>query len=258
MITQIKNTLSVLVISSLAACAPAKKTCCAPEFDQTVNYDSISDVQQRSYALGYTIANDMKKNGIDTVDIDFVKYAFEDVFFNDTSNMAQPKVDSLMRAISQELSRIAQEKQLAEFLPNKKRGQDYLASKAKNEGVIVLPSGLMYRIVRPGNSIKPKATDVVTANYEGSLIDGSVFDSSYERGQPGQFPLNRVIPGWTEGLQLIGEGGAIELFIPYQLGYGERGSGKSIPPYSTLVFKVELISVQDAHKGHNHAPGEGH
>ena len=109
--------------------------------------------------------------------------------------------------------------------------------------MVTLPSGLQYKVLREGNGKKPKATDQVKCHYEGMLVDGTMFDSSVQRGEPATFPLNGVIAGWTEGLQLMQEGAKYRFFIPYQLGYGERGAGSSIPPFTTLVFDVELIEV---------------
>lgn len=125
----------------------------------------------------------------------------------------------------------------------KAEGEQYLAENAAKEGVVTLPSGLQYKVLKEGNGQKPKATDKVKCHYEGFLIDGTVFDSSVQRGEPAVFPLNQVIAGWTEGLQLMQEGAKYRFFIPYQLGYGERGAGASIPPFATLVFDVELIAV---------------
>ena len=115
---------------------------------------------------------------------------------------------------------------------------------AKKEGVTVLPSGLQYMVLKEGNGNKPKATDTVKCHYEGFLIDGTVFDSSVERGEPAEFALNQVIAGWTEGLQLMQEGAKYRFFIPYILGYGEGGAGASIPPFATLIFDVELLEVK--------------
>ena len=123
-------------------------------------------------------------------------------------------------------------------------GENFLAENGKKEGVITLPSGLQYQVLRDGNGKKPKATDQVECHYEGTLIDGTIFDSSYKRGQTATFPLNGVIAGWTEGLQLMQEGAKYRFFIPYQLGYGANGAGASIPPYAALVFDVELIAVK--------------
>ena len=126
----------------------------------------------------------------------------------------------------------------------KEEGEKYLAENAKKEGVVTLPSGLQYLVIKKGNGKRPKATDKVKCHYEGMLVDGTLFDSSVQRGEPATFPLNQVIAGWTEGLQLMTEGSKYRFFIPYTLGYGERGAGASIPPFAALVFDVELIEVQ--------------
>ena len=121
--------------------------------------------------------------------------------------------------------------------------QKYLDDNAKKTGVVVLPSGLQYKVEKAGSGKKPGARDTVVVHYEGRLIDGSVFDSSYQRGETISFPLNGVIPGWTEGLQLVKEGGKIQLYIPPELGYGSRGASNVIPPNAALVFDVELIKI---------------
>ena len=121
--------------------------------------------------------------------------------------------------------------------------EEYLEKNAARSGVTVLPSGLQYEVLREGTGRKPKATDSVKCHYEGTLVDGTVFDSSRRRGEPAVFPLNGVIRGWTEGLQLMQEGAVYRFFIPYNLAYGENGAGASIPPYAALVFEVELIEV---------------
>ena len=123
-------------------------------------------------------------------------------------------------------------------------GEKFLAENAGKEGVVTLPSGLQYQVLREGNGRKPAATDQVECHYEGTLIDGQVFDSSYRRGETATFGLNQVIAGWTEGLQLMQEGAKYRFFIPYTLGYGERGAGQSIPPFATLIFDVELVKVK--------------
>ena len=125
----------------------------------------------------------------------------------------------------------------------KRAGEEYLEKNAARSGVTVLPSGLQYEVLREGTGRKPKATDSVKCHYEGTLVDGTVFDSSRRRGEPAVFPLNGVIRGWTEGLQLMQEGAVYRFFIPYNLAYGENGAGASIPPYAALVFEVELIEV---------------
>ena len=126
----------------------------------------------------------------------------------------------------------------------KAAGEAFLAENGKKDGVVTLPSGLQYQVLKEGNGKKPSATDQVVCHYEGTLIDGTVFDSSYQRNQPATFGLNQVIPGWTEGVQLMQEGAKYRFFIPYNLAYGERGAGAQIPPFAALVFDVELIEVK--------------
>ena len=128
---------------------------------------------------------------------------------------------------------------------NKKEGEVFLAENKKKEGVKTLPSGLQYKVIKAGTGKKPKLTDTVTTNYRGTLIDGTEFDSSYRRGQPASFPVNGVIPGWTEALQLMEEGAKWQLFVPPNLAYGDRGAGRQIGPNATLIFEVELISIQE-------------
>ena len=122
-------------------------------------------------------------------------------------------------------------------------GEAFLKQNAAKEGIVTLPSGLQYQVLTPGTGRKPKATDKVKCHYEGTLIDGTVFDSSYRRGEPAVFPLNGVIKGWTEGVQLMSEGAKFRFFIPFDLAYGANGAGASIPPYAALIFDVELVEV---------------
>ena len=131
----------------------------------------------------------------------------------------------------------------AAYAQNKTAGENFLAENAKKEGVTVLPSGLQYQVITEGNGKKPSATDRVQCHYEGTLIDGTIFDSSIKCGEPAVFGVNQVIKGWVEALQLMQEGAKYRFFIPYRLAYGESGAGASIPPYSALIFDVELIKV---------------
>jgi FKBP-type peptidyl-prolyl cis-trans isomerase len=123
-------------------------------------------------------------------------------------------------------------------------GQAFLAANAKKEGVVTTATGLQYKVLENGTGPRPKATDTVNVHYRGTLIDGKTFDSSYDRGEPISFPLNRVIPGWTEGVQLMPVGSKYEFYIPYQLAYGERGAGGVIPGYAALIFVVELLAIE--------------
>ncbi len=189
-----------------------------------------------SYALGLNIGLNFKDLGATDIDLDDFIAAMKDVFSGAKPKMeiadAQALIQDYLRKKNEEKSKTA-----------RKEGEDFLAENAKKEGVVTLPSGLQYQVLREGNGKKPKATDQVRCHYEGTLIDGTVFDSSYRRNQPATFGLNQVIPGWTEGVQLMSEGSKYRFFIPYKLAYGEQGAGGMIPPYAALIFDVELIEV---------------
>ena len=189
-----------------------------------------------SYALGMVIAENLKGLGANNVDTtDFAK-AVADVLAGKSTELTPIEAQTTVQEFMQK-----QESERSKFM--RKAGEDFLAENAKKDGVVVLPSGLQYTVLTEGTGAQPKATDQVKCHYEGRLIDETVFDSSYQRGEPVVFPLNGVIAGWTEGVQLMKEGAKYRFFIPYNLAYGERGAGNSIPPYAALVFDVELIKV---------------
>ena len=196
-----------------------------------------------SYALGLGIGRQLAQMGATGLNIDDFATAIKDVLAGGEIKVADREAQTMV----QEFFRQQEEKANAEMAEKGKKakaeGEQYLAENASKEGVVTLPSGLQYKVLKEGNGQKPKATDKVKCHYAGFLIDGTVFDSSVQRGEPAVFPLNQVIAGWTEGLQLMQEGAKYRFFIPYQLGYGERGAGASIPPFATLVFDVELIEV---------------
>ena len=197
-----------------------------------------------SYALGLGIGRQLAQMGAEQLSIDDFAQAIKDVVAG-----GQLKLDEAeAQVIVQEFFQKQEEKQRAAAAEMgkkaKEEGEKYLAENAKKEGVVTLPSGLQYLVIKEGNGKRPKATDEVKCHYEGMLVDGTLFDSSVQRGEPATFPLNQVIAGWTEGLQLMTEGSKYRFFIPYTLGYGERGAGASIPPFAALVFDVELIEVQ--------------
>ena len=197
-----------------------------------------------SYALGLGIGRQLAQMGAEQLSIDDFAQAIKDVVAG-----GQLKLDEAeAQVIVQEFFQKQEEKQRAAAAEMgkkaKEEGEKYLAENAKKEGVVTLPSGLQYLVIKEGNGKRPKATDKVKCHYEGMLVDGTLFDSSVQRGEPATFPLNQVIAGWTEGLQLMTEGSKYRFFIPYTLGYGERGAGASIPPFAALVFDVELIEVQ--------------
>ena len=196
-----------------------------------------------SYALGIGIGSQLANMGAKELSIDDFAQAMKDVLPGADLKVDETEAQQLVQKFFQE----QEEKQQAVDTEANKAfrqvGEDFLSDNAQKEGVIVLPSGLQYQVLREGNGKQPKATDRVKCHYEGTLIDGTKFDSSYDRGEPATFGLNQVIAGWTEGVQLMQEGAKYRFFIPYNLAYGERGAGSSIPPFASLLFDVELIEV---------------
>ena len=196
-----------------------------------------------SYALGLGIGQQLAQMGASDLNIDDFADAIKDVINGNELKVphkdAQTIVQEYFRQQEERINAIRAEQGKAA----KAEGEKFLAENGTKEGVVTLKSGLQYEVLREGNGKKPKATDQVKCHYEGTLINGQVFDSSYKRNEPAVFPLNQVIPGWTEGLQLMQEGAKYRFYIPYILAYGESGAGGSIPPFATLIFDVELLEV---------------
>jgi len=194
-----------------------------------------------SYSIGLNIGrnlgSDLKKQSID-IDPNLVAKGIQDALSGANPLLSNEEIQETMVAFQKEMS----EKQ-------KQRGEAFLAENKKKEGVKTLPSGLQYKVVKAGSGKKPKLDDTVTVQYRGTLIDGTEFDSSFRRGQPATFPVSGVIPGWTEALPLMEEGAKWQLFIPPKLAYGERGAGGLIGPNATLIFEVELVSIQENKQG---------
>ncbi len=190
-----------------------------------------------SYSVGVNIASNLKQQGFDELNIDAIAEAFRDVYGDKEVKITPEEGGAL---INQYMMK-RQEKKGEE---NNKTGKEFLDKNAKENGVTVLPSGLQYKVLQEGEGPKPGPNDRVTVHYTGKLINGKVFDSSVERGQPATFGVTQVIPGWTEALQLMSVGSKYQLFIPSNLAYGERGAGGDIGPNETLIFDVELISIE--------------
>ncbi len=205
------------------------------EVKLTTKNDSVS------YALGVLIGENNKQQmksapGVDQLNKEIMITAFEKAFMGDSVQIKPAKANAAIQSFFAQISKVEGDK-------NQKAGEEFLASNKSKSGVVTLPSGLQYEIIKVGNGPKPKADDQVKCNYEGTTIDGKVFDSSIKRGEPATFPVNRVIPGWTEALQLMPVGSKWKLFIPAALAYGERGAGQDIKPNSTLIFEVELLEI---------------
>ena len=197
-----------------------------------------------SYALGIGIGSQLAGMGAKELNIDDFAQAIKDVISGSELKVDNAEAQTLVQNFFQEQEAKQQAAAAEAGKAAKDAGEAFLAENGKKEGVVTLPSGLQYQVLKEGNGKKPSATDQVVCHYEGTLIDGTIFDSSYKRNEPATFGLNQVIPGWTEGVQLMQEGAKYRFFIPYNLAYGERGAGAQIPPFAALVFDVELIEVK--------------
>ena len=200
-------------------------------------------MDKNSYALGMSIAHNMVSSGIKEVAFDDFIAGLKAVLTGGTPAVSFEEAAGLLDKYFAELEKKQKSEAAAMGAAMKKEGEEFLAANAKKEGVVTLPSGLQYKVLTEGTGRKPGLRDKVRCHYCGTFVDGTKFDSSYDRGEPAVFGLNQVIAGWTEGLQLMQEGAEYEFYIPYSLGYGEAGAPGAIPPYSALVFRVELIEV---------------
>jgi FKBP-type peptidyl-prolyl cis-trans isomerase len=232
----------VLLVSSCNADTKNEQSTSGKDVKLSTTMDSVS------YILGVNMGTQLRQDSI-MPSIDAIAAGVKDAL-DDKIKLNDSVRNTVIQSFVAEMQKKQQAKQQAELDKQKALapknladGQKFLEDNKAKEGVKVTASGLQYKIIKPGSAKKPKPTDQVEVHYKGTLIDGTTFDSSYDRGEPAKFPLNGVIPGWTEGLQLIGEGGKVFLYIPYTLAYGEAGMGNVIPPNSTLVFEVELIKI---------------
>ena len=200
-------------------------------------------MEKLSYALGLGIGQQLSQMGATDISAEDFAQAIKDVLEGNELKVSHREAQSIVQDYFQKQEQKLQAQRAEAGKAHKEAGEKYLAENAKKDGVITLPSGLQYQVLKEGNGKKPTAKDTVMCHYEGFLIDGTVFDSSVQRGEPATFPLQQVIAGWTEGLQLMQEGAKYRFFIPYRLAYGEGGAGASIPPFATLIFDVELIQV---------------
>ncbi|HZR46363.1 MAG TPA: FKBP-type peptidyl-prolyl cis-trans isomerase [Candidatus Manganitrophaceae bacterium] len=197
-----------------------------------------------SYSIGLDIGKNLKNQGVE-IDPNLLAKGIQDAVSGGKPMLTEEEVQGVMTQFSQEMQSKMAAKSKAVAEKNQKEGEAFLAENKKKKDVVTLPSGLEYKILKAGNGKKPKATDTVTTNYKGTLIDGTEFDSSYKRGQPASFPVTGVIPGWTEALQLMPVGSKWQLFVPPNLAYGPRGAGPQIGPNATLIFEVELLSIDE-------------
>ena len=197
-----------------------------------------------SYALGHNIGHQLKEMGLQgSLSVDDYAEAVRDVLEGRAAKMGAEEAHMVLQQFFSELEERQQAAAAERGKAARSEGEAFLAENKAKPGVVTTASGLQYTVLNEGSGRQPKATDTVRCHYEGTLIDGTLFDSSYRRGQPAEFGLQQVIAGWTEGVQLMKEGAKYRFFIPWQLAYGERGAGADIPPYAALILTVELIKV---------------
>ncbi len=203
-----------------------------------------TEQEKIGYAIGMNIGMNMKQQQLD-VAYDQVVAGLQAALKGEETLLSQQEMGQILTAFQQQMQMEQVKKQAADATKNKKRADEFLAANAEKDGVVTLESGLQYKVLNSGDGATPQADSKVTVNYTGTLIDGTEFDSSFKRGEPATFPVNGVIPGWTEALQLMQEGDKWELVIPPQLAYAEKGAPPVIPPNAALVFEVELLEVLD-------------
>lgn len=236
-----KKTLVAVAIAStiLVGCGSENETA-APPAEQPYTLDS--DSKKLGYSLGLMLGERLHSD-VESLDIDALRRGVEAVYAGSDPLLKPEEVEATMMAFQQKKIAEQQEAFAKLSADNLTKGQAYLAENAKKEGVVTSASGLQYEELQAGSGASPAATDTVKVHYRGSLISGTDFDSSYSRGEPVSFPLNGVIPGWTEGLQMMKPGGKARLVLPAELAYGPGGMGDAIGPNETLVFEVELLEV---------------
>ena len=195
-----------------------------------------------SYLIGRDMGLNFKDQSID-IDTDIFMKGFKDALSGNKSALSDDEIQAVKTAYKEERMKKHEEEVKKVTEQNKKDGEAFLAENKKKEGVVTLPSGLQYKVIKEGDGQTPKETDTVTVNYKGTLLDGTEFDSSYKRNEPATFPVNGVIPGWQEALKLMKVGSKWQLFVPAGLAYGEKGAGNTIGPNATLIFEVELLSI---------------
>ena len=202
-----------------------------------------TEKDKQSYAIGLNVGQSLHRDGI-VVDPKILVRGLQDAMAGGKVLLTDDQIKTVMTDLKNQVRQEQEAKRQAALETNKKEGAAFLAANATKPGVVTLPSGLQYKVLTEGTGPKPTATDTVVCNYKGTLINGTEFDSSYKRGQPATFPVGGVIKGWTEALQLMPVGSKWQLFVPSSLAYAERGAGAEIGPNATLIFEVELMSIQ--------------
>jgi len=220
----------------LSAIAALLLNSCQEQKNATSNHTLSTQMDSVSYGIGVSIGENLKKDSLNQISVDLLAQGIQNVLMNDSLKM---KPEACQMAIQRFMQHRMEEKGKASL----EKGKKFFEENGKNAGVITLPSGLQYQVLKEGTGAKPALTDNVSVHYHGTLINGTIFDSSVQRGEPAKFPVNQVIPGWTEALQLMPVGSKWKLWIPGNLAYGERSPSPQIGPNETLIFEVELLSI---------------
>jgi FKBP-type peptidyl-prolyl cis-trans isomerase FklB len=229
--------------------APAAKKPATTAKPATAAAPLTTQKQKNSYALGMSIGLGLKKQGVaDSIDSALAVRGMREALAGGKTAMTEDEMKTALQQLRTQFQATQEAKAHEAGSSARKEGDTFLAANKAKDGVKILPDGLQYKVLTDGSGPKPSATDTVTVNYRGTLIDGKEFDSSYKRGQPASFPVNGVIKGWTEALQLMPVGSKWQLFIPADLAYGDRGAGADIGPGATLIFEVELLSIGEPKK----------
>jgi FKBP-type peptidyl-prolyl cis-trans isomerase len=223
--------------------APAASPTPTAQPTATPNPNFKSDKERQSYAVGMNIGESLHRQPVE-LDMDSLVRGLKESMAGGKTLLTDEEAKAALTELGQQVRAKQEEKVKQAAETNKKEGEAFLAANKTKEGVVTTPSGLQYKILKAGTGPKPTASDKVSVNYKGTLINGTEFDSSYKRGQPATFPVGQVIKGWTEALQLMPVGSKWQLFIPADLAYGDRGAGSDIGPGSTLIFEVELLSIE--------------
>jgi FKBP-type peptidyl-prolyl cis-trans isomerase FklB len=223
--------------------APAAKSSQAPAAKSQSAQALTTQKDKASYAIGLNIGKSLHKDSVD-VDPNIIAQGLKDGLAGGKTLLTDDEMKSAMITLQADLRKRQEAEMQLAGEANKKEGEAFMAANKSKEGVVTLPSGLQYKILKEGTGPKPAASDSVVCNYRGTLLNNTEFDSSYKRGQPATFPVGQVIHGWTEALQLMPVGSKWQLFIPSELAYGPRGAGPDIGPNATLIFEVELVSIQ--------------
>ena len=238
-----RKLIMALAISSVAIVGCGEKsTTESAAAPSALTVESMTLNQKVSYIIGLNMGQNLKKDGVE-IDLNTLALAFEDVKLGREPRFSQEETQQAMTAFQEKLQAEQAASSALVADANGKEGAEFLAANGVKEGVVTTESGLQYKVITEGAGVKPSATDTVSVHYRGTLLDGTEFDSSYKRGEPVSFPVNGVIAGWTEALQLMNEGSKWELYIPSSLAYGPGGAGADIGPNATLTFEVELLKA---------------